>query len=366
MSPVFKEPAMRFPFACCLALAMAVVSTARADLTDSLKPGTMDIKQAGTIAFGPDGVLFIGDTQQGAIYAVATGDTKGDPSKAKVDIKGIDQQVAAMLGTAAGDILINDMAVNPASGNVYLSVSRGRGASALPVVIRVDNASKLSEVKLSDAKFSKVRLGNVADSGNQRTQSITDIAYTNGKVIVAGLSNEEFASKLRFIDFPFKEADRGASVEIYHGNHDDIETRSPVRTFVTLQVNGQPTILAGYTCTPLVIFPIADLKTGTKVTGKTIAELGMGNTPLDMISYQKDGKEFLLMANTRYGIRKLATEEIGTLPAITKRVGGTAGLKFEDITSVTNVAHLAKLNADDAVVLVTANGSSELKTVPLP
>jgi len=47
----------------------------------------MDIQQAGVMAFGSDGVLFIGDTRQGAIYAVATGDTKGDASKAKIDIK---------------------------------------------------------------------------------------------------------------------------------------------------------------------------------------------------------------------------------------------------------------------------------------
>src|SRR6185503_14250991 len=101
---------MKFALASCL-LALALASTARADLTESLKPAApgaaMDIKQAGPLAFAPDGVLFIGDTQQGAIYAVATGDTTGDAAKAKVDVKGIDQKVAAMLGTTAADILLN-------------------------------------------------------------------------------------------------------------------------------------------------------------------------------------------------------------------------------------------------------------------
>src|SRR6187431_1039760 len=106
---------MKFALSCCVALALAVTSTVRADLTDSLKPGALDIKQAGPIAFGPDGVLFVGDTQQGTIYAIATGDTKGDASKMKVDVKGIDAKVAAMLGIPAADLLINDMAVNPAS-----------------------------------------------------------------------------------------------------------------------------------------------------------------------------------------------------------------------------------------------------------
>ena len=151
---------------------------------------------------------------------------------------------------------------------------------------------------------------------------------------MAGLSNEEFASKLRTIDFPFKGADKGTSVEIFHGNHNAIETRSPVRTFLVLDVKGQSNVLAAYTCTPLVLFPVDDLK-GEKVRGKTIAELGAGNNPLDIISYKKEGKEFLLLNNSKFGVMKLATEAISTLAPITERVGGTAGLKFETIAALT-------------------------------
>jgi len=356
---------MRFTSALCVILALFVVSTARADLTESLKAGTIDIKHAGPLAFAPDGVLFIGDTQQGAIYAVDTGDAKGDSAKVKFDIKGLDQQLAAMLGTAAAEIIINDIAVNPASGNVYLSIARGKGAGAAPVLIRVDASGKPSEVKLSAAKFAKATLNNIA-AGNQRNPSITDLAYTDGKVIVAGMSNEEFASKLRVLEFPFKDAGRGASVEIFHGNHGAVETRSPVRTFVTLEIAGTTTVLAAYTCTPLVTFPVADLKNGEKVTGKTIAELGAGNTPLDIIAYKKDGKDYLLVTNTKHGVLKVSTEGIATAAPITKRVGGTAGLKFENIKDLANVKQLDKLSDDTAVVLVTADGSSELVTVALP
>jgi hypothetical protein len=359
---------MRITSACvaALVLVLSMVCVARADLSESLKTGTMDIKQAGPLAFGPDGVLFIGDNQQGAIYAIATGDTSGDISNAKVNVKGIDKQVAAMLGTTAGDILINDIAVNPASGNVYLSVSRGRGTGAAPALIKVDGAGKLSEVKLSEAKFAKAMLNNAPAGGNQRNQAITDLAYDNGKVIVAGLSNEEFASKLRTMEFPFGKSD-GASVEIYHGNHGALETRSPVRTFVTLDIAGSPNVLAAYTCTPLVTFPIAELKGGAKVTGKTVAELGARNTPLDMITYQKDGKEYLLLSNTARGVMKVSTEEIGSLTPIRQRVGGTAGLKYETISTLSNVKQLDKLNSQSAVLLVAADGGeAELRTIPLP
>jgi hypothetical protein len=140
-----------------------------------------------------------------------------------------------MLGTTPDDVLINDIAVNPGSGNVYLSISRGKGANAAPALIRIDATGKPSEVKWSDLKFAKATLNNIAAAaaaaGNQRNPAITDLAYADGKVIVAGMSNEEIASKLRVLEFPFAEAGRGASVEIFHGIHGAVETRSPVRTF---------------------------------------------------------------------------------------------------------------------------------------
>ena len=357
---------MKITLSCFVALVLGVLGIVRADLSESLKSGAIDIKQAGPMAFGPEGILFVGDNQQGAIYAIATGETSGDASKASVNVKGIDKQIAAMLGTVASDILINDVAANPASGNVYLSIARGRGNNSQPAIVRVDGSGKLSEVKLAEAKFAKTVLNNAATAGNQRNQAITDLAYDHGKVIVAGLSNEEFSSKLRTLDFPFGRSD-GASVEIFHGNHGRLETRSPVRTFVTLDIAGSPNVLAAYTCTPLVTFPIAELKGGAKVTGKTVAELGAQNSPLDMIEYKKDGKDYLLVANTSRGVMKVSMEEIGSVPAIKARVGGIAGLKYDTIDSLKDVQQLDKLNDQSAVLLVAPKGGeAELKTIALP
>ena len=53
------------------------------------------------------------------------------------------------------------------------------------------------------------------------------MAFADGKLMIAGLSNEEFASKLRAIPYPFTTAEPGTSVEIFHGNHGQLETRSP-------------------------------------------------------------------------------------------------------------------------------------------
>jgi hypothetical protein len=362
---------MRFAFVLALAVAL-LAAPAQADLASSLKPGAPGLKSAGALAFGPEGILFVGDAQQAAIFAIATGDTKGDPSKVKLEVKAINEQIASLLGTTAADILINDLAVNPASGNVFLSVSRGRGPDATPVILKLDASGSLAQVNLANVPFARAELINAPAPGgtgktNARSQAITDIAFVDGRVIVAGLSNEEFASNLRAIPFPFKETDRGTSVEIYHGAHGAFETRSPVRTFTSLDIAGQQHLLAGYTCTPLVKFPVADLKPGTKVRGTTVAELGNRNSPLDMITYKQGGKDYLLIANTTRGIMKVSMDNVEKIEGITSKINGTAGLAYETIDAWKGVTQLDKLNDQNAVLLVVnESGAADLKTVALP
>ncbi len=105
------------------------------------------LQSAGALAFAPGGVLLIGDSAGGQIIAVETGDTaKGGPGK--VEIADLSAKIAALLGTTADQVAVNDVAVNPVSGSVYLSVSRGLGVDAKPVVLKADRAGKLTEVKV--------------------------------------------------------------------------------------------------------------------------------------------------------------------------------------------------------------------------
>ena len=156
-------------------------------LTDSLKSGKAEIKSASQLAFGPEGIIFVGDSLQGTLFA----------------------------------ILINDIKVNPLSHQAYIAVSRGRGPTALPVILRLDGSGKIAEFSFNNVRFAMVSLPDAPEpkpdappgrnpegfvNGNPRSQTITDMAYVDGKVIVAGLSNEEFNSDLRYVPFPFKNA----------------------------------------------------------------------------------------------------------------------------------------------------------------
>ena len=185
---------------------------------------------------------------------------------------------------------------------------------------------------------------------------------------MAGLSNEEFASKLRAVKYPFAAVDPGTSVEIYHGNHGQLETRSPVYTLVPYTVGGAPHLIAGYLCTPLVKFPMASLQAGGKVRGTTIAELGNRNRPIDMFVYQQGGKDFLLMSNTSRGVMKIPTNLFATAAPITAPVEEKAGVPYETIESLKGVEQMDLFDPARALVLsrTAPTGPLSVNLVPLP
>lgn len=200
-------------------------------------------------------------------------------------------------------------------------------------------------------------------------QAITDMAFVDGQIYVAGLSNEEFASNLRAISYPFSDSSNGCSIEIYHGAHGGFETRSPIRTFAALTIEDEVNLLAAYTCTPLVRIPIGDLKPESKVKGATIAELGNRNNPLDMVVYNKSGTNYALMANSSRGVMKIDLTNAGGETPITTPVrgGGIAGVPYETINDLEGVMQLDGLSKTHAVVLIRNKDKSEhLKTIELP
>jgi hypothetical protein len=355
-------------FKLALLLTVAAALVAAPPATTGMTTGKADLKSAGPLAFGPDGVLFIGDSIGAQIVALDTTDTRAG-SGASVNISGVDSKIAAALGTTADQISIRDIAVNPSSKNVYISVSRGKSTDPIPVLLKLDTAGKLSEVKLDNVKYATASLPNApaaTGKASSRLDTITEVRYVNGKVLVAGLSNEEFQSNMRSIPFPFEgSVDKGAGIEMYHGSHGRYETNSPVRTFVPYTINNQQYILAAYTCTPLVKIPVSELKGGAKVKGATIAELGAGNKPLDMITYNKGGKPYILMANSAHGVLKLDAAHLESYKSITAPTDIT-GVPFEHVDDWKGVQHLQQYDNNNALVLSQNNGAMDLRTIALP
>ena len=281
-----------------------------------LEIGTPGIKSVGPLAFGPDGILFAGDNVGAAIFAIDVGDADVAKEQSEINVENLDTTLAAYLGCSPDDVFIRDIAVHPSSQNAYLSVMRGSGDAAIPVLIKVGTDGTLSEVPLEDVPFSQTLIQDAAAEDDPRlvsreklrTVTVTDMAYVDDLLLVAGTSNEEFSSTLRRIPFPFKGNALSNSLEIFHVSHGKYETASPIRTFVPYDHN--TSLLASYTCTPVVHFSLSDLKPGTQLKGTTVAELGSHNRPLDVVSYVRDDEEYLLVANTAHPLMKIACKDI--------------------------------------------------------
>ena len=350
---------------------IAAMTTARTGVTAAVADEGPALQSVGPMTFAPDGMLFAADTAAATIYALDLGAQASGGKAGAADVADIDQKIASMLGSEAAAIRVTDLVIHPKTKNAYLAVMRGTGADAKPALLRVDGDGKIEPIATDKLKYTKVTLPNApanVEGGrrNPRADSVTDMAFVNGKLIVAGLSNEEFASKLRSFAFPFAAADPGTSVEIFHGNHGALETRAPVYTFIPYTIDSKPHVIASYTCTPLVKFPMDSLK-GSKVVGTTIAEFGAGNRPLDMVLYKKDGKEYLLMSNNNRGVMKIPTADFGTAPAITTKVTTpTGGIAYETIASMKGVEQMDLLDAQRSIVLARTASGLSLSAVALP
>lgn len=69
-------------------------------------------------------------------------------------------------------------------------------------------------------------------------------------------------------------------------------------------------MLAAFTCTPLVHFSLSELRLGAKARVRTVAELGAGNSPIDIVSYVREGEEYLLVSHARQPLMRIACRDI--------------------------------------------------------
>ncbi|TAI46661.1 hypothetical protein [Flagellimonas allohymeniacidonis] len=347
----------------------ATITDTKSDLKAGFVVGNPEIESMDKLSFGPEGILFIGDTKKASVYAVDTKDVVPKEEGGEIAIKGFDQKIAASLGTTTDKIKINDMAVNPISKNVYFSVNVMDGT---PVILRLKGEG-FENVPVNDVSYSKIELNDVIASDAKdkwdrdlRIWAISDLMYHNGKVLISGLSNKEFGSTFRSIPFPFNDAQEYASLEIWHAAHGAYETHAPIKTFDVININNQDYLMASYTCTPLVLFPMSDLKDGTHTKGRTVAELGAGNSPLDMISYEKNGQKYFLMSNTNRPVMRIKYKDIASFDkTLTEPVtvfAETEGVPYDNLP-FPYVLQMDNLDATNVVYLQrTSNGDLILRS----
>jgi len=167
----------------------------------------------GPMTFGPDAMLFAADSQEVVIYALDLSEHVKGGTPGTQNVPALDQKLAALLGTEPSHVQITDLAVYPETRNAFISAMRGRGGAAEPVLLRVDGSGTIKVIPLDQVSYASVRLPNAPDEntpillqggrefpvanypGNQAdgavtgVQTITDLAFTDGRLYAAGLSN---------------------------------------------------------------------------------------------------------------------------------------------------------------------------------
>jgi hypothetical protein len=327
----------------------------------AVKASAADIKSISRLAAGPQNVLFLADWKTARVHAITLPESAQKPTGAAFNILDLETLLSRELKDAK--VTIEDMVVRPGTAEAYVAVSSGAEKTPALFVVTADgkarrvdlNAAKSTSIELRDAPTSNFKFWNETP---ERSFTVTDMKWRDGELFIAGLSNQDFASTLRRVKFPFDAQQSVTSVEIYHTGHNLIETRAPIRALSFATLGGKPYLVAAYTCTPIVLIPLDELKDAAHVRGKTIAELGYGNTPADLIAFTKtdQGKteDFLLLVNFERGSSVIPVSQLeaaAARPGIETVVpfGEVVGL---DVTPIPLVGTMRIDNLDEQSFIV--------------
>jgi hypothetical protein len=357
----------------------AAPKTAAAKQIDNVQVGNPGFKRIGRLGFGPDGLLLVADPASAAVVAIDTGD-KGPVEKLKKKVSNVDELIAGAMGAEADGVEIVDMAVNPESGLIYLSVHRKQDNRYAILTVNADG--KVGVLSLEKVRYVKVKL---PLSEGATISNITGVEFSKNRVLAAGQSNEEFVSKIYSIPLPMTHGSSASvySTETYHVAHGRWETRAPIRSFVPYEEDGKSYIVGSFSCTPIAKFPLDDIESGSKIKGISVVELGSGNLPVDMFTYKKDGKQWLITNTNRFhhakrplgpsqywGVRVdmsyLGSDKTNE-NAARRDVSAKAGPDgIEVVEQLFFAKHVDKLSDTEMVILRDNKGHLDLEISPLP
>lgn len=316
--------------------------------------GAGAVRSISAMAMAPDGRLVVADWKGDALHALALPDAVAVPD-ASFNVMALDVVIAEAEGLGTERVKPTAVAFDTGANRALVAYAAGRGPDD-PVrlaVVRADgsvetldpSAMVAGTLPLGDAP-PDARIWADTPARSLLVTSIVPHLREDGatELLVAGLANADFASTLRRVGYPFDDEDAVAAtgVEMYHAVHNQTETRAPIRAMAVVDLAGEPTLLAAYTCTPLVTVPMKDLAPGASVRAKTIAELGFGNTPLGVvpfdIEYQGQTSRWVMIANAAKAADLISLDAIAAAsaaPGISEPVAvpfettkGVAGLQM--------------------------------------
>lgn len=342
--------------------------------------GKPEISRIDVLSFAPGGVLLIGDGGRRQVVAIETGDVKRRAGAVPA-IKGFNRELAGRLGAPDDGVEIIDLAVNPDSGRLYVAARKQSDKAYL--VVTVDAAGRIAHFGLNKVRHAVVKL---PEGDKSPVNRITDVAWAGDRLIAAARCSEEFASKIFSTTGALVHGKGGQlfSAETYHVSHRRWETKAPMSVLIPYVEDGRTYVVGAFSCTPVVKYPIDDLKPGAKVKGISMIELGSGNRPLDMFAYEKGGKASVLANTFRFHHQKrpfgpspywsvrfdqdlLGDDEKINEGAVRRLAGSKPATDaIEMVEPFHGVVQMDKLNERSAIALREAGKDLDLVVIDLP
>lgn len=344
------------------------------------------LQSAAKLTFGEPGTLFIADWKAARIYAMSVPVPASDSSK-PFNLKDIQKPIAAALKVSPAALRFEDLAVQRGSGVAYVALTVGAGGKgARGAIVSIDSAGKVKQLSTTNLTTWTA----IADAPSPdlsfwrslpaQSLTVTDMKFYQNKLYVAGLSNRDFASTLRVYNVPFTQNAQhstsalSASVEMYHPVHNELETRAPIRSMAIASVNGVPSLVAAYTCTPLVVIPLNAITDGAHIVAKTVGEMGWGSAPVGMVSFKVGDADYVLLANSSRSADLMTLSDIAAAAA-PEQAGLSTPIKWPDQPYLGVKAMMTPMaasmrvdNLNDQLLLAlrrdAASGDVQLMSIP--
>ncbi|MFZ6720457.1 hypothetical protein [Undibacterium sp. Ji49W] len=336
------------------------------------------IQSVSKLSFGDANTLFVADWKGARIFALPV-PVPARPAGKPFNLMDVQAPIAKALGVAPTALRFEDLAVQPDGELAYVALTvRGGKGPGKPAIVSIDAAGKVARVDLTRASASApitdAPTADVAFWRNlpEQTLTVTDMRYYQNKLYVAGLSNRSFASTLRVYDYPFSGKASATTVEMYHPVHNQIETRAPIRSMTVMTIDGEPTLVAAYTCTPLVTIPLKDLKDGAHIVARTVGELGWGSAPNGLVNFKVGDTEYALLVNSSRSADLLSAADLASAiaaPGLSTPIDWPAkpylGIKAT-MTPLSAVMRIDNLNPQLLLALRRSEAGGEMQLVSIP
>ena len=338
------------------------------------------LQSASVLEFADADTLFIADSVAGAIHAVDLPEPGMAPAEAApYNLLDLDGLLAEALGADPRGFTYHDLAVHPVTRDAYVSLTAMIDGAEEPAVVTVTRDGTVQRIDIAALQTDTFTLQDPADDAvtfwrdiPAASFTVTDLDFAGGALFISGLSTGEFASTLRRVPFPFTDTASSTGIEMFHAAHGQTETRAPIRAMTVMDLDGVSTVVAAYTCTPLVTVPVTDLSDGANVTGRTIAELGYGNTPLEVLNFdvmdrQGNAATYVLVINREMDADLIALADLTAAAAAPGIVAPIAALGDTAGVATTPLPMSGVLQAadQDAQFLLTLRRNLDTGTMDL-